>query len=415
MPKKIKVYLAGPMNHCTDRQAKTWRKDFAGRLSQKAPGDYDCIDPTQATRKDPAAIAADLEGSDVVVANMWKESIGTTMQISHARRLGIPVILIDQHYIESQVLSAIIEDEYITHSEEKAVNILNDRIAPRLNREPQVKKDDGSYESFKLRVMQNSVKKACEGAGVVDPIFHIKLCQSVNRTIRSLNSEYVTTKDIKERIFSELSKLSIDDPALSVDKNEERRVWAQKVREAWEENEQLMKPEKSKLNKWIEELTEEIEGLSEELAKSEVDASNWKARYAATEKPELRASAESSTAAPSDYHEYCSNRTQSHKFLCIYRLGRTSFHDALSRKGFSDQDIACFESMPLDGKQSNLNSDLRKYLNQRPLVLYAANDLRHLDADVRSHERMLFGAGPHDVVRRLVGKIKENWKDRSNA
>ena len=52
---------------------------------------YDCLDPTdERARKGVLAVALDIQEAHVVIANMWRESIGTIIGIIQARLSGIP-------------------------------------------------------------------------------------------------------------------------------------------------------------------------------------------------------------------------------------------------------------------------------------------------------------------------------------
>lgn len=109
MPKKLKVYLSGPMTGCNNQQKTAWRSAFKKEILKFG---FESIDPTDNKAKiGPFAALADIETADIVVANMWKESIGTVVGIMQARRLGIPVILIDPNYINSEILRRIVDYE----------------------------------------------------------------------------------------------------------------------------------------------------------------------------------------------------------------------------------------------------------------------------------------------------------------
>ena len=124
-----KVYLAGPMTNCSNRQKTVWRSRIKVALRSK----FKFIDPTNAEApKGVLAVSAHIEEADVVIANMWRESIGTTIGILQAKRMGIPVILIDQHCMDSPVLNGIVGRDFVVHSEDAAINKLQREIAPTL-------------------------------------------------------------------------------------------------------------------------------------------------------------------------------------------------------------------------------------------------------------------------------------------
>lgn len=93
----LKVYLAGPINGCTDDECKGWRAE-ARRLLEPAhtvidPMDFDC-------RGMEAEMAGDvikydlerLEEADIVLVNAERPSWGTAMELVYARQGGKPAI-----------------------------------------------------------------------------------------------------------------------------------------------------------------------------------------------------------------------------------------------------------------------------------------------------------------------------------
>lgn len=96
----MKVYLAGPINGCTDEQAYGWRDAVrADPLAQLAQ----IIDPmvrdyrgfeTDAPEQIVAEDKADIDGCDVVLANCWKPSYGTSMEILYAHQRNKIVVIV---------------------------------------------------------------------------------------------------------------------------------------------------------------------------------------------------------------------------------------------------------------------------------------------------------------------------------
>lgn len=95
----MKVYLAGPINGCSDEEAFAWRARASVLLRMDG---HTVIDPAardyrgqEATsfraicKQDKAEIAA----CDVLLANCWKVSVGTSMEILLAYMLGLRVIV----------------------------------------------------------------------------------------------------------------------------------------------------------------------------------------------------------------------------------------------------------------------------------------------------------------------------------
>ncbi len=91
--RRPKIYLAGPISGCNDEQKHGWRR----RIRARWGGQYRFLDPTDSLVKEDAAQSAfeivkregeALEACNAVLANMWKESIGTAIGVYHARALG---------------------------------------------------------------------------------------------------------------------------------------------------------------------------------------------------------------------------------------------------------------------------------------------------------------------------------------
>lgn len=96
-----RIYLAGPINGCDDRQAKGWRElvksadygDRTVRFSDPMDRDYRGREDThgdQIVAQDMSAIA----DSDILLANCWKPSYGTAMEIMYAFDNVYEVIII---------------------------------------------------------------------------------------------------------------------------------------------------------------------------------------------------------------------------------------------------------------------------------------------------------------------------------
>lgn len=96
------VYLAGPMQNCTDSEMNAWRSLFKRELEPA----FSILDPTRRDyRGDVAWLPdkireivendkGDIQRSAIVVANCWKPSHGTSMEIIYAHGLGKRVLVI---------------------------------------------------------------------------------------------------------------------------------------------------------------------------------------------------------------------------------------------------------------------------------------------------------------------------------
>lgn len=84
-----RLYLAGPINACSDSEAKDWRESVKTELA----GLYEFSDPMQRDYRgqEHAAFNAivsgdmdDIQGCDVILANCPKPSVGTSMEVFYA-------------------------------------------------------------------------------------------------------------------------------------------------------------------------------------------------------------------------------------------------------------------------------------------------------------------------------------------
>lgn len=100
-----KVYLAGPINGCSDDEATTWREWFKGFNVGWARETFVFVDPMKRDYRGKEAEnyqeivdldKRDIRGVDVVVVMYVKPSVGTAMEVLYAWNLGIPVIVIDE-------------------------------------------------------------------------------------------------------------------------------------------------------------------------------------------------------------------------------------------------------------------------------------------------------------------------------
>jgi nucleoside 2-deoxyribosyltransferase len=89
---KVRVYLGGPMDNCSEEELSTWRKDAKTYLRGYG---VTCLDPTDRIYRnedygsDPESVLPDLveadkidiEASDMLLVNYTKVSVGTSMEI----------------------------------------------------------------------------------------------------------------------------------------------------------------------------------------------------------------------------------------------------------------------------------------------------------------------------------------------
>jgi nucleoside 2-deoxyribosyltransferase len=96
---EITIYLAGPMSQCTEYDKKFWREKVKQYFRDKGYiAETKFVDPVEFVENNMKdAVEGDkkrLEKCDVVIANMWKMSVGTIMEIKHAHDCKIPVYLV---------------------------------------------------------------------------------------------------------------------------------------------------------------------------------------------------------------------------------------------------------------------------------------------------------------------------------
>jgi transcriptional regulator NrdR family protein len=203
----MQVYLAGPITGCTDDQKRRWRKEikeYVQRLGHKV------VDPTE-REANPEREPEDIEQSDIIVANLWRESIGTVFGIIRARSTGKPVILIDPNYVvrgsKNPVLKEIVGEELVDNLEE--AKKLLEKLIKRLSERLAVWTRTDTQEDFKPRKLLTSISNACRAGGISDStVFPVALSKRVEAALRSSGASKLTTEDIKHEVFHQLANLS---------------------------------------------------------------------------------------------------------------------------------------------------------------------------------------------------------------
>ena len=197
--RRCTVHLSGPLSGCNPQQRRLWRDEF-----KRLCPDMLTIDPSEWAdewdfSRDLRAVAA----CDVVVANMWKESIGTTIEIMQARARGRPVVLIDPNHLDHAILRGLIAPEKPVHSVKEAaarVRVLVQELGGFT-----VVKKDGSSESFDRDKLMRSLKLACAEAGIDDLEFPNQILGPVMVSLRrAAATRVVSTSDIKNAVFDEI-------------------------------------------------------------------------------------------------------------------------------------------------------------------------------------------------------------------
>lgn len=216
MPKreKFQIYLAGPITGCNEEQVHRWRDEVKAKYTK----DFTFIDPTQRWEgnaigddKSPHEIVeADQKGiqrADGMLANMWRESIGTSIGMVHAHRSGKPVVVADPNHLRSQVLAFYadaLEDNPL-----KAATALRGLL--RAERWRVIKFGNRPSEPFERRKLVSAIAAACATAGRNDVIVpRIALPRVIDRLKRRKINNEIRTGDIYMAVKRTFETLTAD-------------------------------------------------------------------------------------------------------------------------------------------------------------------------------------------------------------
>jgi nucleoside 2-deoxyribosyltransferase len=123
---KQTIYLAGPINACSDSECNEWRTTAKVILSDK----YDILDPMVRDYRDTCLddykyiVESDLDDvkkADIVLANCYKPSAGTSMELVYASQMG------------KKVYSASSPSPWVKYHSDKTFEHINDAIEYLLN------------------------------------------------------------------------------------------------------------------------------------------------------------------------------------------------------------------------------------------------------------------------------------------
>lgn len=221
--RRYTVHLSGPLSGCNTQQRRLWRDEF-----KRLCPDMETIDPSGWDdgwdfSRDLRAVAS----CDVVVANMWKESIGTTIEIMQARARGRPVVLIDPNHLEHAILRGLVAPEKPVHSVKEAAARVRTLVQELGGFS--VAKKDGSLEAFDRDKLMRALRLACAEAGVDDLEFPNQILGPVADSLRKQAANRVlSTGDIKNVVFAQIDRLaagSEDHKAVGESASRIRRAW----------------------------------------------------------------------------------------------------------------------------------------------------------------------------------------------
>jgi len=216
---QFRVYLAGPITGCNHFQVHQWRED----VKQKYGKNFSCIDPS--TFIDPSGesldqkattasqiVEADLlsiRQADGLLANMWRESIGTAIGVVHANLAGKPVVVADPNHLDSKTLAFYADA--VEETPLKAAKVLLDLL--RAEAHWSVLKSSGRNEQFSRQHLMNTIRSACRGAAcddIVGPRLVLsKVIARLNVSSRNLKKQFPTGV-LRNEILAVLKELEND-------------------------------------------------------------------------------------------------------------------------------------------------------------------------------------------------------------
>ncbi len=260
MTSRLRVYLAGPIRGCNDEQRTHWRSEVKQALKR----DFDFEDPAEWSGDYVLSREiSKLEACDIVLANMWKESVGTVLGVIRACHQGKPVVLIDPNHIHSAILNGLVAPEKPVYTIDEACKRLQE-LAGEFTRSFVVRKRDGRDEPFATKKLVESVSLAAAAAGVTDLALEEQISGPVISALRRRGSLHglVETGEIREALFDRLGWMSAD-PAQAM----EVRRRSQAILDVWRKHEASKDAERAMLEaqKLVTALRAEREVLLKEL------------------------------------------------------------------------------------------------------------------------------------------------------
>lgn len=211
--RKFRVYLAGPISGCNEKQMRHWRDTVKRRYGAKMT----FLDPLENLAGPEASkyevVKSDLQRigqADGLLVNMWRESIGAAMGVVHAHQQGKLVAVSDPNHMEHRML-AFFADAVEGTPEQAAKTLLQ---LFRAESGWRVVKSGGRLdEPFQRRKIREAVRDACRAAkrddvalpGLVLPKVIDRLSASDRRMRKS-----VTTTDVRQAVADVLEQFGRD-------------------------------------------------------------------------------------------------------------------------------------------------------------------------------------------------------------
>ena len=235
--RKPLVYLAGPISGCNEDQSRRWRAS----VKERHGDEFEFIDPTdelvdqdehdsvKVVRKDEAAIGR----ADAVLANMWKESIGTSIGVALARAQGKTVVIADPNHLNNKTLAYYADAvaKTVPESVKRLRALLRSREA--LNT---VVKHSGEEEPFEREKLAESIRTACRAVKRNDILAPAEIVPRVLERLTQatpVRKGTITATQIADAAWGVLAELEAD-PL--------RHEHFAGIREAWEAHARQERP-----------------------------------------------------------------------------------------------------------------------------------------------------------------------------
>lgn len=225
------VYLAGPITGCNALQRTEWRREVKARYSTK----FKFVDPTESlitddgeasrfalARKDAEAIRQ----ADAVLANMWKESIGTAIGVVEARRAGKLVVLVDRNFIQSTFLAYFVDA--VARSVDDGLRQIDLLLSTQRKLEVVVKRGGATSEPFDREKLARSVRAACAAARKNDVLGAAEILPRVMTSL--IRNPMVTAGRVPSAAIRDAVHATLDD----LTEDEVRGEEFSGVRQAWD-------------------------------------------------------------------------------------------------------------------------------------------------------------------------------------
>jgi nucleoside 2-deoxyribosyltransferase len=215
--RRFRIYLAGPVSGCTQDEIRDWRDavkanwqtvfDFDDPADDHLPRDpgVEDYDDYEIVVRDQQSIAR----CDGVVANMWKESIGTALGVFQACVQGKPVAVADPNGLGNRILRHYVRGE-VRATVDEAMGVLRRLLAER-HAIADVSKRNGRVEPFARDKLALSIRHACLAAGRNDMLVAVEIVPAALRLLAERHRDgTASSKDIQEAVWTVLQRTEAD-------------------------------------------------------------------------------------------------------------------------------------------------------------------------------------------------------------